>query len=142
MKRSFTLLMLLLMLSAMPACKKQGRDLRYMQEKMIVAGYGGKYKRPEKPSEKMFLTFLGIEELMIYESPDFQAIVAKLKEGKKGEDLLEQAEAILGWFESPGNSSIQLNIEELRQNSRSRGQYVIIWSGNGEKGILRIFNTL
>ncbi|MBW6497315.1 MAG: hypothetical protein K0B09_02915 [Bacteroidales bacterium] len=143
MKIFRTLIVFSLMLAGFLACQREPGNLNVLKEKMQRAGYSGEYRQPNGTLEKMALNLIGVNDLLIYHDANLKAFVFKVKEGKDPRESLEQVEDYVRRFVTFKDDGEEKEMEEtwekVKNDAKVRGQFLLVWYGDNEEGLLRAF---
>ena len=143
MKRLRNLIVFSILFSSIMACQREPGTLNSMKERMLANGYEGTYWQPNSRLEKMALNLIGVDDLLIYNDSTLNAFVFKVKEGKDPQKSLDQLESYVkdNVTFNTGETSQETEVtwEQIKKDAKIRGQYLLLWFGENEEDLLRIF---
>ena len=143
MKNIRSLIVFIVLFLSILACQREPGNLNSMKERMLANGYEGTYWQPSSRLEKMALNLIGIEDLLIYNDSTLNAFVFKVKEGKDPQKSLDQLESYVKdnvtFNIEEGSHGNEITWEQIKKDAKIRGQYLLLWFGENEQDLLRIF---
>lgn len=143
MKSIRNLIVFSFILTGMLACQREPGTLNSLKERMLANGYEGTYWQPGSRLEKMALNLIGVDDLLVYDDENLNAFVFKVREGKDPQKSLDQLESYIKDNVTintgdDGNGN-EVTWEQIRKDAKIRGQYILLWFGQNEEDLLRVF---
>lgn len=123
------------------ACEKKERDLAFLHQEMLMAGYTGRYERPEGALQLAALGLVGIEDFIAVRSENNNIVVIEFKKEDE-KDMMERVESILGLFEEylseEDKKQLSDSKEKLENQSWQHNNIVLIWENEEPKELQQI----
>ncbi|MEE4178012.1 MAG: hypothetical protein V2I46_10940 [Bacteroides sp.] len=125
------------------SCQQEPGNLNSLKERMMANGYAGEYWQPNSKLERMALTLIGVDDLLVYNDDYLNAFVFKIKEGKDPEKALAELESYVReqvtFNVENGDQSKEVTWQQIKDDAKIRGQYLLLWFGENEEDLLRVF---
>lgn len=125
------------------ACQQDPGNLNSLKDRMMANNYSGEYWQPSSRLEKMALGLIGVDDLLVYNDDNLNAFVFKVKEGKDPKQALEELESYVRGHVTfnveNGDQSQEVTWQQIKDDAKVRGQYLLLWFGENEEDLLRIF---
>ncbi len=135
------LAILFFILLATTACEKKERDLAFLHQEMLMAGYTGRYEKPEGALQLAALNLVGIEDFIALRSDNNNIVVIEFKKDNE-KKLMERVESILGLFEGylseEDKKQLTDSKEKLEKQSWQHNNIVLLWENEEPKELERI----
>ncbi|MDX9941183.1 MAG: hypothetical protein RBS53_03065 [Bacteroidales bacterium] len=143
MKSLKSSILLIFVMAGMIACQQDPGNLNSLKERMMANNYSGDYWQPSSRLEKMALNLIGVDDLLVYNDDNLNAFIFKVKDGKDPQQALDQLEQyvkdnITINTGSDGNKN-EVSWEQIKEDAKVRGQYLLLWFGENEEDLLRVF---
>ena len=143
MKSLKSSILLIFVMAGMIACQQDPGNLISLTERMMAINYSGDYWQPSSRLEKMALNLIGVDDLLVYNDDNLNAFIFKVKDGKDPQQALDQLEQyvkdnITINTGSDGNKN-EVSWEQIKEDAKVRGQYLLLWFGENEEDLLRVF---
>jgi hypothetical protein len=143
MKTFSKLIVFSLILAGISACQREPGNLNELRSRMEANGYNGNYRQPNGTLEKMALNLIGVDDLLIYNDEQLHAFVFRVKDGKDPRESLDEVEGYLRRFvnfsDEEEKEEMEAKWEQLKKDAKVRGQFLLIWYGDNEEDLLRVF---
>lgn len=143
MKTFSKLIVFSLILAGVSACQREPGNLNELRSRMEANGYIGNYRQPNGTLEKMALNLIGVNDLLIYNDEQLHAFVFRVKDGKDPRESLDEVEGYLRRFvnfsDEEEKEEMEAKWEQLKKDAKVRGQFLLIWYGDNEEDLLRVF---
>ena len=143
MKSLRSIILLIFIMASLMACQRDPGNLNSLKERMKANNYSGEYWQPSSRLEKMALNLIGVDDLLVYNDDNLKAFIFKVKDGKDPQQALDQLEQYVKDnvtinTGSDGNSN-EVSWEQIKEDAKIRGQYLLLWFGENEEDLLRVF---
>ncbi len=138
-KNVLTILFFILLVNT--SCEKKERDLAFLHQEMLMAGYTGRYEKPEGALQLAALSLVGVEDYIALRSEDNNIVVIEFKKDDEKE-LMERVESIVGLFEGylseEDKKQLTDSKEKLEKQSWQHNNIVLIWEHEEPKELEQI----
>jgi hypothetical protein len=123
------------------SCAQKERNFASLQDKLIEAGYEGRFQKPENAFEKTAISLLGVKEVLSFKGTDNSFIIVQFKDSND-KDLMERVESLLslidGYLSEEDKKELLDSKDKLETHSIQHNDIAVIWENEKPGDAIRI----
>ncbi|MFW5706877.1 MAG: hypothetical protein ACOCX0_02815 [Bacteroidota bacterium] len=122
-------------------CDQKQTSLDFLEQEMKQIGYEGTFERPKGVIQKTALSLMGVNDVIVFNSPGSTLLIAQLSEGNN-KDMTEQLESLLSiaepYISEKDKDNLHRSKEMIRERSIQHNQIVLMWQDQKPEDLVKL----